>query len=661
MDSSSVGSNEIVTEQTSHTFTKMHNFRNDVRFDSSGGILFDVSDKALEFGDKYKATFGAGADLAIFHDGGNSAIIDQGTGGLFIRGSSINIDDTSSNDYITGTEGGAVTLFHNGSSKLATTSTGVTITGNPYIIGDQMVFEGATPNSHELFIQITDPTDDRTITLPDASGTVLLNSGDQTITGDLTLTATDDTSNSTPELKLVRHSSSPADYDYIGGLSFLADNSTDSNIEYGTIEARIRDVTKDTEDFAGFELFGVKNGTARQRFMILGQEIFHLMNRQTIKFDDITGTDDLTIAPPSSLSASQTITLPDATGTVILNTGGTFTGDVSVTGKITSSDSAIFDGNGSSGGVSISDGLIDIRTGTGLVSKIKFYCESSNAHFQTLQAAPHSEASSAVIVLPTASGTLLNENGSAANLTQIPMAQASGTLAAANVGNLPASKITSGVFDSARLPAGAFASGGGGGGEANQNAFSTISVAGQSDVVADAATDTVTFVAGSNMTITTNASGDTVTFASSGGGGGGGGGLDSADVLTVTGTASITGVSGDLTVAGALSATTKSFDIEHPTENGKRLRYGSLEGPENGVYVRGRIKGINKIKLPDYWTGLVDEETITVNITPIGSEQCLFVEDIQSGEVIIGGGQDIACFYTVYGERKDVEKLEVEY
>ena len=395
--------------------------------------------------------------------------------------------------------------------------------------------------------------------------------------------------------------------------------------------------------------------------MILGQEIFHLMNRQTIKFDDITGTDDLTIAPPSSLSASQTITLPDATGTVILNTGGTFTGDVSVTGKITSSDSAIFDGNGSSGGVSISDGLIDIRTGTGLVSKIKFYCESSNAHFQTLQAAPHSEASSAVIVLPTASGTLLNENGSAANLTQIPMAQASGTLAAANVGNLPASKITSGVFDSARLPAGAFASGGGGGGEANQNAFSTISVAGQSDVVADGATDTVTFVAGSNMTITTNAAGDTVTFASSGGGGGGGGGLASADVLTVTRTASITGVSGDLTVAGALSATTKSFDIEHPTENGKRLRYGSLEGPENGVYVRGRIKGINKIKLPDYWTGLVDEETITVNITPIGSEQCLFVEDIQSDEVIIGGGQDIDCFYTVYGERKDVDKLKVEY
>jgi hypothetical protein len=50
-------------------------------------------------------------------------------------------------------------------------------------------------------------------------------------------------------------------------------------------------------------------------------------------------------------------------------------------------------------------------------------------------------------------------------------------------------------------------------------AFKTIAVSGQSNVVADSATDTLTLVAGSNMTLTTNASGDTITFASSGGGG----------------------------------------------------------------------------------------------------------------------------------------------
>ena len=81
------------------------------------------------------------------------------------------------------------------------------------------------------------------------------------------------------------------------------------------------------------------------------------------------------------------------------------------TGKV------IMDGNGSSGGVSVSDGLIDIRTGTGSVAKVKFYCESSNAHAQTLQAAPQSAGSSAVLVLPTASGTLVGtgDTGSVSN------------------------------------------------------------------------------------------------------------------------------------------------------------------------------------------------------------------------------------------------------
>ena len=52
------------------------------------------------------------------------------------------------------------------------------------------------------------------------------------------------------------------------------------------------------------------------------------------------------------------------------------------------SGKVILDGNGSSGGVSITDGNIDIRTGTGSVAKVLFYCESSNAHAQTLQAQP---------------------------------------------------------------------------------------------------------------------------------------------------------------------------------------------------------------------------------------------------------------------------------
>ena len=77
--------------------------------------------------------------------------------------------------------------------------------------------------------------------------------------------------------------------------------------------------------------------------------------------------------------------------------------------KILLGKDTIIDGNGSTGGITISDGLIDMRTGTGNVSKIKFYCESSNAHFQTLQAAPHSASASNTLVLPSAGSNLISD------------------------------------------------------------------------------------------------------------------------------------------------------------------------------------------------------------------------------------------------------------
>jgi hypothetical protein len=81
------------------------------------------------------------------------------------------------------------------------------------------------------------------------------------------------------------------------------------------------------------------------------------------------------------------------------------------------SGKVLLDGNGSTGGVAVTDGNIDIRSSTGVVSKVKFYCEVNNAHAQTLQAQPHSAGSSAVLVLPVASGTLVGtgDTGSVSN------------------------------------------------------------------------------------------------------------------------------------------------------------------------------------------------------------------------------------------------------
>jgi hypothetical protein len=118
----------------------------------------------------------------------------------------------------------------------------------------------------------------------------------------------------------------------------------------------------------------------------------------------------------------------------------------------------------------------------------------------------------------------------------------------------------------------------------------------------------------------------------------------------------------DLSVNGNINATTKSFVIKHPMREGMTLRYGSLEGPENGVYVRGKLDGCNVIELPDYWKNLVHEDSITVNLTSIGSSNSHFVKKITDNTVIVGSRSGkINCFYVVYGERKDVDRLTVEY
>ena len=120
---------------------------------------------------------------------------------------------------------------------------------------------------------------------------------------------------------------------------------------------------------------------------------------------------------------------------------------------------------------------------------------------------------------------------------------------------------------------------------------------------------------------------------------------------------------GGLGVNGAVNPLTKSFIIPHPTKPGMLLKHGSLEGPEFGVYVRGKCTG-EYIELPEYWTGLVDLDTITVDLTPIGKHQKLYVERIEGLRVYVGNdavfGKSVHCFYTIWGERRDVGKLDIE-
>jgi len=99
-------------------------------FDVTGSISIDGGSTSADFtfGDNDKAIFGAGSDLQIYHDGNHSIIEDAGTGAIKVKVGDFRVENASGNNLIKGV-GDVATLHYDGSEKLATTNTGVDITG----------------------------------------------------------------------------------------------------------------------------------------------------------------------------------------------------------------------------------------------------------------------------------------------------------------------------------------------------------------------------------------------------------------------------------------------------------------------------------------------------------------------------------------------------
>jgi len=136
--------------------------------------------------DNEKIKIGTGSDLQIYHDGSNSYIDDvtgSGTGDLFIKGSdavriltpALVVNNAANNEnMITGVQDGAVSLYHNGSPKIATTATGISVTGNVIYSGGSLTVEatlgdGATVNWDVTANPVAKVTlaGNRTLALPD--------------------------------------------------------------------------------------------------------------------------------------------------------------------------------------------------------------------------------------------------------------------------------------------------------------------------------------------------------------------------------------------------------------------------------------------------------------------------------------------------------------
>ena len=230
---------------------------------------------------------------------------------------------------VSGIEAGSLSFTNISATQISVAELTVTST----LSAASFIFEGTTDDDNETTLSVVDPTADRTLNLPNESGTIL---------------STGTTANT-----FITGQTSISSGDIVSGNDELLVSDADASA--------LKRITVDNLISSAGGLTSVAADSSPQ----LGADL------------DVNGNDIV------SVSNGNINLLPNGSGKVIL------------------------DGNGSSGGVSITDGVIDIRTGTGSEAKILFYCESSNAHAQTLQAAPHSAASSATIVLPTASGTLI--------------------------------------------------------------------------------------------------------------------------------------------------------------------------------------------------------------------------------------------------------------
>jgi len=135
--------------------------------------------------------------------------------------------------------------------------------------------------------------------------------------------------------------------------------------------------------------------------------------------------------------------------------------------------------------------------------------------------------------------------------------------------------------------------------------------------------------------------------------------------VTVTSGANITAANATALVVsdsgGNVLSAKKNFDIPHPNKEGWRLRHACVEGPEAAVYIRGRLKNNNVIELPEYWKGLINYDTISVNLTPFGRKDDLYVKDILEDRIIVAGNHlsNVNCFYQVWADR--LGEVVVEY
>ena len=371
-------------------------------------VLVDSTNNHLEF---YVNVSSSSVQQLRIQDG---AIIPITTNDIDLGTSSLQFKDV----FIDGTlEADAITLDGTALSSVFASLSGATFTGNLEIdvaSGDPSIILD-TQGADKFHFAVDDSDSDNLViksggTVGSGSGLKLDSSGNLTVDGDLTVTGDDIFMATNTAGNLLIADGTNFNSVAVGDLSEISSVAADDVLlAVDTSGGGLKKIARSTL-VSGLATSSAISNVADDTTPQLGGDL------------DVNGNDIV------SVSNGNINLLPNGTGKVII------------------------DGNGTSGGVTVTDGNIDIRTGTGAVSKVKFYCESSNAHAQTLQAQPHSASSSADITLPIATGTLIG-TGDTGTVSNDMLA---GSIAASKLaGSIPDSKLstisTAGKVDLAAL------------------------------------------------------------------------------------------------------------------------------------------------------------------------------------------------------------------
>ena len=304
-------------------------------------------------------------------------------------------------DDVSGLESGTQTF----TSTVTTSSDVVTLN----ILEDgKIVFEGATDDAFETTLTVVDPTADRTISLPNATGTVLLADGDGS---GLTGIITDLVGDTTPQLggnldvngnDIV--STSDADIDIVPNGSGNVTLQTDT-VQLGSSNEDVTITTNGTGDLTLNTNSGTNSGS-----IVIPDGADGNISITPNGNGDVSLSADTVIVGDSNANATITT---NGTGDLTLNTNsGTNSSSITITDAANGNVAVALDGTGvfqvdGSNGVEIESGVINVKN-SGAQSVVRFYCESGNAHYAEIQAPAHADFDgNKTITLPAATTTLV--------------------------------------------------------------------------------------------------------------------------------------------------------------------------------------------------------------------------------------------------------------